>query len=391
MILKRIPIRRVIDALERTAARFLDRDSPVRKASVTAISAETGFSVPVIELAVDRTFSELTGECARRLLIKELGGEDAADDPALPSPGRTLVIAAGSIFQPMISSVTHALLVKSAVTVKCSAHESRLMPIFVRILTEINPDIGAAVDVLPARIGKEAIDFHSDAVIAYGSDESLAAIRSRLPAGARWIGHGHKVSVAALGREVIESDPALTAAARALAEDIALYDQTGCLSPQCVYVETSGRRVAKQLAQELETAARRLPPGRLSNARAAAVQSVRNEFEFRSCMDDRESCFFGEQFAYTIVTDSDPQFRPSPLYRTILVKQIPDLADLPDHLRPISGHLQGVAVAPLNRIDPMENRLREMGASYFCEPGRLQRPPLHWPNGGIPCLRGLLG
>ncbi len=377
-------------ALEKAAGPFLDPAAAVRRQAISEVSARSGFSEPMVALALDWTFSEISVGQMRRLLISELGSETAADDPALRPPRLTFLIAAGAIFQPAVNGVVFSLLIKSPIAVKCSSHEPVLLPLFVQTLRDIDPDVGNAVEA--GLMASDEIDHMSskaDAVVAYGSDETISAVHARISKRKKFIGHGHKLSVAAIGAGALQNDLSAQAAARGLALDVAMYDQSGCLSPQCVYVE-SGAKIGPEefagvLAGELAALAKRLPPGRLSVEQAGAIQTLRGEFEFQG-----GPFFFGDKLSYTVVVDRDPSFRPSPLGRTILVKPLEKLSDLPVFLKSAEGHLQAIGAAPFDDVQRVIDPARALGASYFCPLGQMQRPPLTWQNAGLPCLRSLL-
>lgn len=389
-------------ALEKTAGQFLDTEAAARRQAISEVSARSGFSGPIVAQALDWTFSEITIGQMRRLLISELGSDDVADDPALRSPELTFLIAAGAIFQPAVNGVVFSLLIKSPIAVKCSSHEPVLLPLFVRTLRGIDPGVGSAAEA--ALLAHDRVDqllSKADAVIAYGSDETISLIRSRMfPSPRRgegegegqrkkFIGYGHKTSLAVVGSGSLRKNIDARAAARGLALDVAMYDQSGCLSPQCVYVESGAKtgpeEFAGMLAGELATLTKSLPPGPLGIEQAGAIQSFRGEFEFQG-----GPVFFGDRLSYTIVVDRDPAFRPSPLGRTILVKPVEKIFDLPVFLKSVEGHLQAVGATPVDDIQDMINPLRALGASYFCPLGQMQRPPLAWQNAGVPCLRSLL-
>ena len=75
------------------------------------------------------------------------------------------------------------------------------------------------------------------------------------------IAYGPRVSVAVVGRTALDGGES---AAKALALDVALHDQRGCLSPHAVFVEEVGavtpREFAGRLAAALEKLVARLPP-----------------------------------------------------------------------------------------------------------------------------------
>ena len=68
----------------------------------------------------------------------------------------------------------------------------------------LDPGVAAAV-----RVGADpkALD-EADAVVAQGSDETIASIRARVPPARPFIGYGHKLSLALIGTDV---DPATAA------------------------------------------------------------------------------------------------------------------------------------------------------------------------------------
>lgn len=392
--LKRIPVRRIIEVFEKVSDRFLDSASSLRAEAVRQLSAEGGFSAPMAERALDWTFSEINGSRMRRLLVEELGSDDAADDPALRSPRLTVLIAAGSIFQPAVNGIVYSLLIKSPILVKCSSQETRLLPDVVRAIRETDEAIGNAAHArLLTRDETFAAIAKADTVVAYGSDETIAAVRGRIAGPAKLIGHGHRISAAAIGRGALRNIPSAKDAARDLALDIAMYDQTGCLSPHCVFIETGGEvgpgRVSEILAEELSASASAIPPAKLHLDQAALIRSFRNEMEFRAAAEPGVSCVFGDNLAYGIVVDPGPEVRESPLGRTIVLKAVENVNAISDLLTPLAGRLQGFGARPLDDFEPLFETLRRFGASYFCDLGRMQRPPLDWKNAGIPCLRGL--
>lgn len=109
-------------------------------------------------------------------------------------------------------------------------------------------------------------DSAADHVIAYGSDETVAAVRAGLSAGVGFEGHGH-----GLGVGVVTADADPSRAGEDLARDVALYDQRGCLSPLAVLVRGDGARVAEAMHQALTAYEAALPRGPLDVGEAARV------------------------------------------------------------------------------------------------------------------------
>lgn len=90
---------------------------------------------------------------------------------------------------------------------------------------------------------------------------------------------------------------------------------------------------------------------------------------------------------WTVVREADAAWRPAPLERFLRVHPLADAGELDRALAPLAAHLAGVALAGWgDRTGAVARRLIELGASRVCAPGRLQTPPLDWPQDGGPLL-----
>src|SRR5690606_19896657 len=92
---------------------------------------------------------------------------------------------------------------------------------------------------------------------------------------------------------------------RALARDIALLDQRGCLSVHAVWVEGDAHELAEALAFALAGEALRLPPGPADPQQLAIVQQWRGEAELRGARIAGLPPLQG-----TVVLAPDAAFRP---------------------------------------------------------------------------------
>ncbi len=127
-----------------------------------------------------------------------------------------------------------------------------------------SPHGRAAPSILESALFAEA-----DCVVATGSDETLAAIRQKLPPAARFVGYGTQVSFGYVTREALERHA--HAVAEQAAADVTAWNQRGCLSPHVIYVEDSGSGTgedfAELLAGKLEALEKTHPRGALSAGR----------------------------------------------------------------------------------------------------------------------------
>ena len=112
----------------------------------------------------------------------------------------------------------------------------------------------------------------------YGRDETIAAARACARPGIVVREHG-----AGLGVAIVTRSAAVEAAAEALAVDIVLFDQRGCLSPRLVLVEGNadrGERFASALDEHLSAWGRRVPRGALFEAEIADAVVWREALAF---------------------------------------------------------------------------------------------------------------
>ena len=209
-------------------------------------------------------------------------------------------------------------------------------------------------------------------------------------------GFGHRVSGALVAAEMAPGGEAV-AVAGAIARDVSLFEQQGCLSPHHVFVEAPCAGTAGEFARELAAAldryaARIPPPRRYGLEEAAALRRVREGARWRAIGGDtvvlRESGGLG----WAVICDEAARFTPSPGYRTVTVSPIADLDDLLRRLQPVAGQIEAFAIAAsAARGERLREGLATIGASYLCKPGAMQSPPLDWSHGGGEFMRALAG
>jgi hypothetical protein len=225
----------------------------------------------------------------------------------------------------------------------------------------------------------------AEAVIVYGSDETIAALRSRVAPGKIFIGHGHKASLG-----IVWEDPDFVSCAGA-ARDASLFDQQGCLSPQVFYVREVRPGFARDYAGELAAAMdqfnRTHPRGPISVAEKAEIANLRAAYRFRAAGDLRVALWEGGgNLDWTVVYEEDSWFTASPLNRVVFVKPLPD--DLSSTMGPASAHVGAVGLWPCTA--ELAGRFDGLEPSRFCPIGRMQDPPWTWHNGGVARLASLV-
>jgi hypothetical protein len=236
---------------------------------------------------------------------------------------------------------------------------------------------------------EESLFAEADCVTATGTDETLAAIRQRLPGRARFLGYGQRVSFAFVAAPVLSGLFLNRVVARAAA-DVTAWNQTGCLSPHVIYVEGGGdadaKRFAALLADELK------PRGPVPEAVSVGIASRRGIYEVRAAHSLETQLWHSDgSTAWTVVYETDPRFQLSCLNRFVYVKPVLNLEEALQAADVVRDQVSTVGVAvPEHTMTEVGARLARWGATRVCPLGKMQEPPLAWRHDGRPALADLL-
>jgi hypothetical protein len=402
----------IIRVLVEVAAGWLEPGNPFRELALAHGPEDLGFSRPTLERGLDGFFRQLTVANFHALLEQEFGAgrrlddlvasetERAGDRAAIATGPEFLVhIAAGNIPNPTLMSVVLGLLTRSAQFVKCAQGTTLLPRLFAHSIHECDPKLATCLEVAEWRGGQRALEevlfAEADCVTATGRDESLAAIREKLPVGVRFLGYGHRVSFGYMASEVLTSLHAKKLVARA-ADDVVAWDQLGCLSPHVFYVQSGGAvspiQFAEQLAAELSRRETSEPRGLLSPELAATIASRRAIYEVRAAHALETYLWHSQDStAWTVVCEADPHFPVSCLHRFIYVKPVSNLTAVLQNADALRRQISTVGIAvPEHQAGAVAMQLARWGATRICPLGQMQNPPLTWRHDGRPPLGDLI-
>lgn len=376
--------REVLDVLGLVLESFRSRTTPARLRLEADLPQATGFTQEMVRKGLDLALEGWDAAALRALAERELGPFDGA---AVSGHDVTAVILGGALPSPTLLSLVAPLALRSPVIAKTARHDSVTAFAFARALAAADPDLAGALEVV-SFAGDDAAQMRAllgaNCVVATGSDETISAIAAQVAPWQRFVGYGHRLSIALLGPGALRG-VALETAARGVALDVALWDQLGCLSCVSVFVQGDARAVGEAIAGELALLASRLPRGRIGREDAVAFAHARDEAEMRAAAGQGVSVHGDGE--WVVVCEASAEPRPSPRHRFVRIHPATSDAVLRAALRPLGPHLAGVALAGFGG-DTMSTcaSLAALGASRICAPGRLQAPPLGWHHDG----RGVL-
>jgi Acyl-CoA reductase (LuxC) len=404
----------LVHVLAEVAKGWLQTDNRFRKFALESGPAETGFSRATLAKGLDNFFRQFTPENLQALLVQDLGGDSChvshvtRHDSRHPSPvtrhfwnGPELLVhvAAGNIPNPALMSIALGLLTRSAQFAKCASGSAFLPRLFAHSIYDADPKLGACLEIAEWRGGsvelETALFAEANCVTATGSDETLAAIRSRLPVQTRFLGYGHRVSFGFVAREILTEPHLLRIAAR-VADDVVAWNQLGCLSPHVIYVQSRGEilpeKFAELLADELEQREQTEPRGELAAEHAAVIASRRGIYEVRAAHSpDTQMWQSKNSTAWTVVFEADARFQLSCLNRFVYVKGVKDLHEMLQNADAARGKVSTVGIAaPEDQTEELARQLAHWGVTRVCPLGQMQNPPLTWRHDGRPALGDLV-
>lgn len=241
-----------VDALLAAAARLRDPADPLGQRARRELPRATGSSSENVERALA---CHLEREATDALF------EGSARDDEARAPTVHVVLSA-NVFVAALRAVCLGVIRGDRVIVLPSRREPQFLELLLAALGRTDY-VERGLELAPAA---------HDEVHAYGRDETLARIAARLPQGCGLWRHGAGIGlVAAVDGRGVDVE--------ALADDVAVFDQRGCLSPRIVLARRHGRALAEALATSLRRRLVALPLGEVHDTEREAALAYRRTLE----------------------------------------------------------------------------------------------------------------
>jgi hypothetical protein len=402
----------LVELLSAVAERWLEPRFHIRRFALEAGPGAAGFSRETLERGLDSFFRQLNPQQLGALIEQDLGHKQRLEKIVSTTleerqsrgaiargPDLLVQIAAGNLPNPAFLSMALGVLLRSAQFIKCASGSAFLPRLFAHSIYDEDRKLGSCLEVAEWRGGnsilEDALFAQADCVTATGNDVTLASIRARLPVTTRFVGYGHRVSLAYVAKEVLTTYGAPKVAAHAAA-DVAAWNQLGCLSPHVVYVEAGAvigaDQFAEMIAAELAQRETIEPRGPVSTEVAATIASRRSFYEVRAAHSPDTRCWCSEgSTAWTVIYEADPRFQLSCLNRFVYVKPVPHLKGALEAADAIRRNVSTVGLAAADGRDlELASELARWGATRVCPIGAMQHPPLSWRHDGQPALGDLV-
>lgn len=259
-------------------------------------------------------------------------------------------IGAGNTLGLSAFSVIEGLLTGNINILKLPENEGGISSKLLLRLVEIEPRLKPYIYVLD--VSSKNIDVISrlieaaNAVVVWGSDEAIGAIRRLAPPPLPIIEWGHRLSFAYFAKKENDEEDL-----QGLAKDICMTDQLYCSSPQCVFYETDNSMelddFAARLAKHIEAAIEIYP----SAARPLNVQAQitwAHELIRAEEILGEKRLFSDGQRRYGVMVDYKAELKASPLFCNIWVMPV-KREKLLGMLRTHKGYLQTAGLSCAGR------------------------------------------
>jgi hypothetical protein len=341
-----------------------------RVAAIGAAAAEFAWLGDLSSENISRWIALELGQFLSDLGPRTYGNQHCLSVPLTP----ILHIVSGNTPHAALQSLIRGVIVGATNWIKLPQEGLPEVDLFVRALPkEIRPEL--ATDLRPGWMEE------AEAIVVFGSDETVQEFSRRVLPTQRFLAHGHKIS---LGLIWGHCEPLV---AEGIADDLFPFDQLGCLSPQFFYVAGDSPEFAFRLSEQLkEKGAKPVPAGRAPGI-GAALRAFREDWKFRAATEP--GVFLWESLGnldWVVIHDPDPGLIVHPLHGTIFIKPMPSDPGLA-----LSSIRRFISTIGLYPISPQTVNLAiHLGAQRVCPIGKMQNPPLTWHHDGWPTLGSLV-
>lgn len=390
----------IINVIDTAVARLLDEQDPYRQLLADWLPRCSGLSPDMVRLGLNAFFKTFRAPQLHRFVAEDFANPKMLDAfqprpkggwaKAL-GPDLLLHVWAGNVPALPLWSMVSGLLVKAGTLGKLASAEPIFASVMARLLVEVEPrwaDCLAVVWWQGGDVAHEGLAFGlADVVLAYGGNDSLAAMQQRMPVTTRFLPHGHKLSFGVVAASALSLRKGQKVVQQA-ALDVARYEQSGCYSPQLFYVARGGRMTPLEFAQQLQAALQALQPRfprRVPSLEEGTAVAAWREGQALQSLGNPQRTVLGraDDPACVVYSDAPMALQPTALHRTVVVVAVDSLDEVPALLKTARPVLQtaGLAATPEEML-PLAQALGEAGVTRLCAIGAMTAPEAGWHHDG---------
>ncbi|MFJ8162236.1 acyl-CoA reductase [Streptomyces sp. NPDC096136] len=393
----------VLAACDALATALCDPAHPVR-ARLAAHLPEGEDPAVLAELGGLLGRRELTRKLRRELGSATPGRLDRADPretvyEAWAPVGLVAHIAPGNAATVAPLSIVEGLLAGNVNVLKTSGADTLLTQHLMAELAGFDPTGALAARVIVLRFPSSRQEWlrlmcaPADAVAVWGGEGAVEGVAAHVPAGCRLVEWGHRISFAYLTGDAWSDAGTLDA----LADDVCLYEQQACSSPQVVYLDTGDEAEVFAFAERFAAVLAARPPAAGSAAGAAAAGGTDpaeaaelTTTELVARLEEHlglTRVFAAPDGSWRVMADTRSPLTASPLHRSVWVKPLPR-ERLIATLRPMRRYLQTAGLAgSRSDVAELSRTALAAGVTRVTPVGAMQASYAGEPHDGVYALQ----
>ncbi len=309
--------------------------------------------------------------------------------------GKILHVSAGNIFLGCIDSLLMGLITKNVSIIKLSSKNQFFPKLFAQSIIDIDTDniIADKFAILHWKGGENEIEDifkeKMDAIIAWGGEEMVTSYKNKLGRSTKLLDYGPKISIQVIMKKELENSN-LTKIAKKIAEDLALWDQSACASPQNLFFQEGIDHQALMDAVAAALESYPIPRGKISANEAVEILKEKQRGKYSRLLEngyEKE----GDDYYLTLDPSTPSTLKPSPLNRTLIFKPFTDIAQLKKSLAPFSFYLQSCGyLANQKEQEELLDALGTIGMKRFAKLGDMLKGVTGAPHDGSYALTELV-
>lgn len=254
--------------------------------------------------------------------------------------GILLHIAAGNVDALPAYSVVEGLLSGNVNILKLPTGDSGISVKLLSELINIEPMLAEYIYVFDVPSTEletlKTLSDYSDAVVVWGTDIAVSAIRKMVSVNTKIISWGHKLSFAYATLDATDEQ------LRGLAKNICSTNQLLCSSCQGIYVDTNSQKeqieFGKRFFEIFKSVNKDFPKVDMGMRGKNAINIYNEKLEQHTTNN-----FILSDNGISVICTNDSKLTLSYLYRNIWVKKLPH-KDIINIIKPYKGYLQTVGV-----------------------------------------------
>ncbi|MFZ4712487.1 MAG: acyl-CoA reductase [Bacteriovoracaceae bacterium] len=358
-----IPIEEILDILHLTGQSWIKGKGYYEEA-LTELKNELSFSPSMIELALAIIPTLLNKENLRLRLESEFGQLTLLDKKEnshrflgslkVSPMGIVTHVTAGNVFLGFLDSLIMGLITKNISIVKLSQGNQSFPPIFMKSLIKADKKkiLTPYFSLLTWKGGDKNLEKvmkeKSHLIMAWGGEGMLDSLKKDLPNQTKLLDFGPKVSIQLISKSG-HSLYSTSEIAKNIVQDIYVWDQAACASPQNLFIEQGipVKELMNQIKIEFEKI--KIPLGSIDQDEQVEILKEKHRGIVSKAKHNGDY-IQGKDFL--VHYDKLRGLRNSPLNRTLIIKNFKSSEDLKEQLAPYHFYMQSVSLL----IHPQEKQ-----------------------------------